>query len=230
VTLFVHGFLGSVDDWAATLTKVSGRAIPIPRSSSIEEAADALVPTTPCLIVGYSLGGRLAMLAAARNPGAFTGVIAVSADPGNAGADRTALDAQRADHIEESGLGAFVDGWYQAELWASLRSHRAFDPMVERRRSTSPEDAAWALRTYSAGLQPDLWDSLPKDLTVVVGEKDPKYLALGRRMAACGIPLHIVPGVGHAIPTEAPAVLAGIVRSVGLEASIGGQPERSLHL
>jgi pimeloyl-ACP methyl ester carboxylesterase len=229
VTLFVHGFLGSLGDWAHTLTEVSGRAIPIPRVGSIEEAADALVPTTPCLIVGYSLGGRLAMLASARNPGAFTGVIAVSADPGNAGDERTALDAQRADHIEGSGLGVFVDAWYQSELWASLRSHRAFAPMVERRRSASPEDAIWALRTYSSGLQPDLWDSLPKDLTVVVGEEDPKYLAIGRQMAARGIPLHIVPTVGHAIPTEAPAVLAGIVRSVSLEASIGGQPEHSLH-
>lgn len=228
MTLFVHGFLGSPDDWGPVLAEVSGRAIPIPRAPSIEEAADALVPATPCLIVGYSLGGRLAMLAAARNPAAFTGVIAVSADPGNAGHDRTVLDAQRADHIERAGLEAFVEPWYQGALWANLRSHPSFPQMLERRLSASPEAAMWALRTYSSGLQPDLWDCLPQDLTVVVGQQDPKYLAIGRRMAARGCPLHIVPTAGHAIPTEAPGALAGIVRSVQLGGSISGQGEHPL--
>ncbi|MCS5617960.1 MAG: alpha/beta hydrolase-fold protein, partial [Pirellulales bacterium] len=108
MTIFVHGFLGSVDDWAPVLDEVPGRAVPIPRAASIEAAADALVPADPCVIVGYSLGGRLAMLAATRNPGAFTAVIAVSADPGRAGKDRTTLDAARADQIEQRGLRDFV--------------------------------------------------------------------------------------------------------------------------
>lgn len=222
MTIFVHGFLGSVDDWAPLLSIVSGRAVPIPMAESIEAAADALVPDEPCVIVGYSLGGRLAMLAAARNPGAFTGVIAVSADPGRAGDTRTALDAERADEVERVGLRGFVDAWYMAELWSPLRAHPGFPAMLERRYQSLSEAAVLALRTYSTGLQPDLWDRLPENLTAVVGEKDPKYLALGHRMAALGVPLHVLRGAGHAIPVEDPGALANIVRDF-TEAARGHQ-------
>jgi pimeloyl-ACP methyl ester carboxylesterase len=223
VTLFVHGFLGSVDDWAPVLSIISGRAVSIPRAESIEAAADALVPDEPCVIVGYSLGGRLAMLAATRNPGAFTAVIAVSADPGRAGKGRAAMDAARADRIEQGDLRDFVDTWYEAELWSPLRLHPGFPAMLERRYQAPSEAAVLALRRYSTGLQPDLWDHLPENLTAVVGEKDPKYLALGHQMAARGVPLHVLRGAGHAIPVEAPEELASIVRHC-TEAARGRRP------
>jgi pimeloyl-ACP methyl ester carboxylesterase len=225
VTLFVHGFLGSTDDWDPVLDRVSGRAVPIPRAASLEEAADALVPAKPCLIVGYSLGGRLAMLAAARNPGAFTGVVAISADPGHAGDNRAALDAGRANRLEQGGLSAFLEAWYEAELWTPLRAHPSFPAMLRRRNRGAIDDALWALRKYSAGLQPDLWECLPQDLTVVVGGEDPKYLAIGQRMGARGIPLHILPAVGHAIPVEAPEALATIVRDCCERTSLASTAE-----
>ena len=48
---------------------------------------------------------------------------------------------------------------------------------------------------------------------VVVGDRDPKYLALGRRLAAA-VPqgrLHVLPDVGHGVPREDAAGIAAIL-------------------
>jgi len=213
VILFVHGFLGSVDDWAPLIAKVGGRAVPIPQAPSIEEAADALVPELPCTVVGYSLGGRMAMLAASRNPGAFTQVITLSAHPGCADDSRLQLDRSRADRLEQLGLADFVDEWYRADLWEPLREHPGFAAMLQRRRVGSQANAVHALRTFSPGLQPDLWGNLPPRLTAIVGGRDPKYLAIGRRLERKGVPLHVLPKAGHALLIEAAEPLAEIIKT-----------------
>ncbi len=58
-----------------------------------------------------------------------------------------------------------------------------------------------------------LWDRLPAldvPVTVVAGERDQKFLALGERLAGT-LPqaeLVVVPDAGHGLPREAPARLA----------------------
>jgi 2-succinyl-6-hydroxy-2,4-cyclohexadiene-1-carboxylate synthase len=47
-------------------------------------------------------------------------------------------------------------------------------------------------------------------VTVVAGERDGKFVALGRRLAAAlpDAELVIVPGAGHGLPREAPEAVA----------------------
>lgn len=63
-----------------------------------------------------------------------------------------------------------------------------------------------------------LWDRLGElelPAVVVAGERDAKFVALGRRLAA-ELPraaLTIVPAAGHALPLEAPAAVAAAIAS-----------------
>jgi 2-succinyl-6-hydroxy-2,4-cyclohexadiene-1-carboxylate synthase len=61
-----------------------------------------------------------------------------------------------------------------------------------------------------------LWDRLP-ELTmpsaVIVGERDRKFVDLGRRLAD-GLPdatFTLVPDAGHALPWEKPAAIAEVI-------------------
>jgi pimeloyl-ACP methyl ester carboxylesterase len=54
---------------------------------------------------------------------------------------------------------------------------------------------------------------LTMPVTVVAGERDERYVALGERLAAA-LPdgeLTVVPGAGHALPLEAPAAVAAAI-------------------
>jgi iron(III) transport system permease protein len=72
---------------------------------------------------------------------------------------------------------------------------------------------AAALRGLGTGVMEPLWERLGEltlPVTLVVGERDEKFRAIGERMAA-GLPdarLVVVPGAGHAVQLEAPEVVS----------------------
>jgi 2-succinyl-6-hydroxy-2,4-cyclohexadiene-1-carboxylate synthase len=72
------------------------------------------------------------------------------------------------------------------------------------------------MRGLGAGEMQPLWDRLPElamPVTMLVGERDGKFLTLGRRMAEL-LPagdLVIVPG-GHGLPLENPAAIVEALR------------------
>jgi pimeloyl-ACP methyl ester carboxylesterase/O-succinylbenzoate synthase len=110
------------------------------------------------LLVGYSLGGRVALQAladmansssssssssgngasAAADAPWAAGFALLSASPGIRAEDqrrqRAARDDELADTLELGGLPAFVDAWYEGPLWAPLRRHGAFARVKARRR------------------------------------------------------------------------------------------------
>jgi 2-succinyl-6-hydroxy-2,4-cyclohexadiene-1-carboxylate synthase len=82
-----------------------------------------------------------------------------------------------------------------------------------------PRAVAAVLRGLGAGAMTPVWDrlgALTMPATVLAGERDAKYVALGERLVA-GLPrakLIVVPGAGHGLPREAPdAVAAAITQS-----------------
>jgi 2-succinyl-6-hydroxy-2,4-cyclohexadiene-1-carboxylate synthase len=64
-------------------------------------------------------------------------------------------------------------------------------------------------------LWPRLGD-LPMPVTVVAGERDGKFVALGERFAAAlpNAELVVVPLAGHGLPREAPEVLAEAIAGI----------------
>lgn len=160
-------------------------------------------------LVGYSMGGRLALHAATRIPNRIERLVVIGATPGIADPaqreERRAADLALADRIEQIGLEAFVDEWGGQEIFATQPRGVAAAARADRLRNT-PAGLAAALRGMGTGAMDPLWDRLP-EATWIVGERDEKFRAIAERV---GEP-RIVPGAGHAAHLEAPDAVATLI-------------------
>jgi 2-succinyl-6-hydroxy-2,4-cyclohexadiene-1-carboxylate synthase len=169
-------------------------------------------------LLGYSMGGRIALHTAVDHPASVGRLVLIGATAGIDEADERA-ERQRADHaladgLERDGLEAFVDRWLSGPLFATLDEVAA--ARAERLANRS-EGLASTLRRRGAGHQDPLWDRLGEiqaPTLLVVGETDAKFRAIGERIVAgigSGAELHVVPGAGHAAHLERPAEVAHTV-------------------
>jgi 2-succinyl-6-hydroxy-2,4-cyclohexadiene-1-carboxylate synthase len=81
------------------------------------------------------------------------------------------------------------------------------EAMRRQRRAQDPQRLAAALRAFGAGFQPALHGELAQlrmPVLLMAGERDEKFVAISRDMAARipGAQVRIVAGAGHAVPLE----------------------------
>jgi len=189
-----------------------------------------------CHLVGYSLGGRLALYLALRAAERFNRVVLEAASPGlELEAERTsrqASDTAAASHLQEIGMGRFVEVWYRQPLFHSLRARPALhERVLEARQRNRADEIARALVGMSTGRQPSLWAELPNlalPSLAVAGAFDEKYSAVARRMQHLSPVLQavIVQAAGHNVHLECPRVFAGLVRDFWEASGDAAQPER----
>jgi 2-succinyl-6-hydroxy-2,4-cyclohexadiene-1-carboxylate synthase len=245
--LCLHGFLGSREDFSSVFEQLSAEfcclSIDLPGHgrTQIEQAsgygmaaaAQGLIQLieelnlAPCYLVGYSMGGRLALYLACRFPQYFSGVLLVSASPGLSTdferTERQKKDEALAVRLETDSWPNFVKQWYDQPLFSTLKSHPAFKTLLQSRHKNCPFELARALRGMGTGVQPSLWEALPSlrlPLTLVVGALDFKFLALNQAMKDCcpSAQLVTVPA-GHAVHFEAPDLFRDILRRTALNLS-----------
>jgi 2-succinyl-6-hydroxy-2,4-cyclohexadiene-1-carboxylate synthase len=172
-------------------------------------------------IVGYSMGGRLALHLAARHPDRVLSLLTVGAHAGlEAGArvGRRGGDEALARRIEKDGIEAFVNYWGSLPLFAGLqRRGPAYVAEVRSERLRNHiAGLACSLRGMGAGAMEPLWDDLAKvtsPCTFVAGQLDHGYVASARRLAAT-VPhgrLEIVLRAGHAVHQERPDAFARVL-------------------
>jgi 2-succinyl-6-hydroxy-2,4-cyclohexadiene-1-carboxylate synthase len=159
-------------------------------------------------LLGYSMGGRLALHLALAAPERFTALILESTSPGIA--DPAEREQRRQDDetvatmIERDGVRHFVDYWERLPLFGS---HQRLEPRLRselrrQRLGNSTPGLAHSLRGAGAGACQPIWDLLPAitaPTLIIAGALDQKYVAIGRRMAGL-LPfseLAIVPDSGH---------------------------------
>src|SRR5215217_2658936 len=227
--------MGSTADWREVMSALEDRTFCIamdlpghgsslsltPEAYTVEGAAEAVIDTLDELeverpvIVGYSMGGRLALYLALRYPERCAGLFLESASPGLESAGereaRRVADEEKAKRLESGDFENFLRDWYRQPLFAPLaREEMLLWRTIEARRRNDPPELARSLRGMGTGSQPSLWEAL-ESLAVpplaVTGELDGKYAGISSRMASVCAKVEpvVVPGVGHNVHDEAPA-------------------------
>lgn len=241
--LLLHGFLGRGADWNAFRTHLEaaaerrgaglgpisapdlpghGAAVGLPPERyTMAGATDALAAglDAPAAVVGYSMGGRVALALAVRHPGRVRRLVLLSASPGLATgaerAERRRLDAERAA-AARADLAGFVGRWQRLPLFASLPDAVRRARAAEQARN-DPGEIARALAGLGTGAQPSYWDrlgALPPGTLAVAGARDAKFVGIARRMevrADGRVRAVVLDGVGHAPHLEAPEATAALV-------------------
>jgi 2-succinyl-6-hydroxy-2,4-cyclohexadiene-1-carboxylate synthase len=227
--VLLHGFTQTRQSWRRTVGALEGRyralapdlpghglaAARTPSFDAVTAYVRALAPAGPCTVVGYSMGGRIALHAALSLD--VERLVLIGASPGLADpaerAARRAADERLAERIEAIGVEAFAREWGAQPLFADQPERVAAAAHADR-LSNTPEGLAAALRGLGTGVMEPLWDRLPElkpPVTLVVGERDAKFRAIAEQMRE-RLPtadLVIVPGAGHAVQLEAPEAVAG---------------------
>lgn len=173
-------------------------------------------------LLGYSMGGRLALHYALSRPERVVRLILIGSSPGlrteAERLERRAGDAALADFIRSQGVAAFMRYWHGQTMFQTLQSlpdERLREVMAARGRN-DPEGLSLSLLHVGTGALPSVWERLhelkmPVDL--VTGTKDLKFTAIGREMVTL-IPrarLGEVDDAGHAVHLERPDDLAAAV-------------------
>ena len=231
--LLLHGFTGAAANWSRVAHALAPRsrviapdllghgrtdAPPDPARYAMPHAAAdlfalwRLLELPPLHLVGYSMGGRLALYLALEYPPMIARLTLESASPGLESDDerlaRRASDEALADRIESDGIQAFVAAWENLPLFAT-QSDDVKASLRPVRLAQRPLGLANSLRGMGTGAQPSLWPRLPEltmPVQLIVGALDAKFTDINRRMQAL-IPmsrLTIIPGGGHTVHLEQP--------------------------
>lgn len=239
---FLHGFTQSGRGWAEVTGLLTGRRAVAPDIRG--HGRTRLRPGSPhtmdaCLgdleaiwdaegierthLVGYSMGGRLALHAAAARPGRLLSLTTIGAHAGLAPElreGRRGGDEGLAARIEQRGVGEFVKYWSGLPLFKGLdRRGPSFRAALdaERRRNT-PAGLAASLRGMGAGAMEPVWDRLGGvtcPCLFVAGAEDHGYAHEARRLAA-SVPngrAEIVPRAGHAVQLERPQAFVALLQA-----------------
>jgi 2-succinyl-6-hydroxy-2,4-cyclohexadiene-1-carboxylate synthase len=175
-------------------------------------------------LLGYSMGGRLALHLALVASERIDALVLESAAPGisdpDERAERARADEKLARLIEERGVEAFVDVWERVPLFASQRALPADVRGRQRaiRLSQRPQGLANSLRGMGAGAMEPVTGRLGEyrmPVLYVAGEIDTKYVEIGRSMTAAMPDARcvVVPGAGHTVHLERPEEFTSAVTS-----------------
>lgn len=216
--LLLHGFTGAPDDWWTCADCPSAHAIELPGHGSstgpegpfADEVAGILagLPDGIGRVVGYSLGGRVALGLIALAPERFAEATIISAHPGLADAqlraERRAADRRWAQRLRSEGIASFVSAWEQLPLFATQASLPEAVRVAQRRRRLAQraEGLACSLERMGLGEMPPTWSAItgyPGRLRWVVGERDDRFRQIARQVQAIrpDIDLRVLDGVGH---------------------------------
>lgn len=176
-------------------------------------------------LLGYSMGGRVALSYAARFPKRIKQLILESSSPGLETEEeqiaRRRADEKLADEIEEKGIEWFVDKWENLPLFATQKKlpESIQKAIREERLSQSIIGLANSLRGLGTGAQQSVWRKLIRlsfPVVLITGELDQKFCDIAEKMLEfLQNGKHInVANVGHSIHVENPEQFATIIKEV----------------
>lgn len=226
----IHGFLGRATDWSPVETSLR-RSCPGVKFDTLDlfspskraefigfkewakkfNAAQKDRHAERNVLVGYSLGGRLALAAVLDKPGLWDDVVLISS---HLGLSDPKARAERLAHDEKWAQKFLHNPWDQ--VMAEWNAQKVFvgstEPVCSEKDFSRPVLAS-ALRAFSLGnqdLEPEKIRALRTKIHLMVGDKDEKYLAVYEQLWAQGFVADatLVENAGHRVLFDQPERIA----------------------
>ena len=246
--VFLHGFLGAGLDWGeiaaplaedyfcvcpdlpghgGNITRDFDAQLRIPQLALELRALCAALSLNAPIVVGYSLGGRVALAAAVQHPEIMQALMLEST---SAGLDteaerqaRAATDDARAAVLLADGIAAFMRTWYAAPLFESLQMRPQLLAKLQAARMCN--DARWMSKVVSElspGRAASVWAELPSvrlRTLLLAGALDVRYTESAKRMCAAmpNAVCTVVADAGHNVHWEQPTAYIQALRDYSLQ-------------
>lgn len=239
--ILLHGFTGNADSWRQFQPYWEEHANVIAidiighgktdspddvKKYDIEAMADAIYQMLKQLniekadVLGYSMGGRLALTFALKYKRRVRKLILESASPGLATEEerrkRREQDRKLCEFIRKNGVNAFVNHWENIPLFASQKRlpHEVRQRVREERLANNEKGLINSLLGMGTGSQPSWWDELHDiDAYLVTGSLDEKFCRIAEKMTKRLRTSEWVrvENAGHAIHVEKPKLFGTII-------------------
>ncbi|MGF1755172.1 2-succinyl-6-hydroxy-2,4-cyclohexadiene-1-carboxylate synthase [Vibrio makurazakiensis] len=240
--VFLHGLLGTGEDWkecADLLPNFHKIMIDLPGhgesrfvdTEGFDESCKMIKRTVeqqmsllnlsaqhPVIVVGYSLGGRLAMYSLAHGYFDSLNLIKLVVEAGNFGleteeekAQRLVNDTKWAIRFAQHPIDEVLSDWYQQSVFSSL-NHEQRQTLVLKRSGNLGVSVANMLLSTSLAKQPDLRATLNAYqhlIHYVCGKKDQKFIDLA---TLSGFEFSEVDFAGHNVHFEQPEQFSDVIK------------------
>jgi 2-succinyl-6-hydroxy-2,4-cyclohexadiene-1-carboxylate synthase len=243
----LHGFTGSSEDWNPVLpgieggfNKVTVDLIGHGKSDSpgdpalytweyqVEQLNGIITHLTQekVILVGYSMGGRLALCYANTYPERVAGLILESTSPGikdrKQRNKRIKEDEELSNFISSHSIADFIEYWINKEIFGTLLrfSEKKRNEIKRKKLVNNIIGLTNSLSGFGTGKMPDLYPSLKRSTIktlLLTGELDSKFTAINQNLVQ-NFPSakhEIIKNAGHPIHLEEPVkFLAAVNRFI----------------
>ncbi|WP_300562604.1 2-succinyl-6-hydroxy-2,4-cyclohexadiene-1-carboxylate synthase [Companilactobacillus sp.] len=234
--VFLHGFLGSKRDFEKIVGDFSEQYLVLDllgfgenkdqniepdrfiQKNQVEDLEDIFskLNLVNINLVGYSMGGRLAIAYALKYPKRINSLFLESTTAGISDQqqrlDRQNHDKKLAHSVIDQGMDKFIENWEKLPLFSSQQavSKNDFTFMHQQRIDQNPINVANSLLEMGTGKQPNYWPDVGQlsklSVKIIVGSKDSKFIKIGHRLHELihGSTLTVVSNSGHNVHFETP--------------------------
>lgn len=176
----------------------------------------------PFILLGYSMGGRLALKYALERPHLIKQLILISSTPGILDNHERSLrqhtDELLAAKILTEGVAHFIEFWQEQDLIRSQKNipSSIYQPMLKRKFRNNALGLANSLKNMGTGSMTPLWNRLHEikfPVTLITGENDTKFTRIAHEIKHhVGHAEHeMIPNAGHeAIWAQNSSVMAAL--------------------
>src|SRR5574338_222849 len=211
--LFLHGFTGCAEDWFPVFEQIPDKynclALDIighgksdAPGSSMHYSIDSIMSQikyvkdhltqNKIFLLGYSMGGRIALTYASMYPEDVKGLILEASSAGIKNDEerqkRYEEDLKLAEFIETHTMEEFIEMWHDQEIFNTQRrfSNEKLKKIKKKKASGSKTGYANILKEFSTGIMPPVHDKLkkiPLKVLLITGDLDTKFTGINARLA-----------------------------------------------
>lgn len=217
----LHGFFGLPTDWdflESEFQKIDLYSYDYKDLRQFAKEFNQSFKNQQSTVIGYSLGGRLALHALIDNPSLWKSAIIVSAHPGLSNDHEKEMrlkdDIKWSERILSDDWFSLMNDWNSRSIFGKNR-----DLLLRNEQDYDRQKLADLLVRTSLGIQDDLKEAiseLPMPIYWVVGQQDQKYVQVIQPLKFKN-PLSkviIVPNAAHRVPWEQPDIFGKIVEEL----------------